>query len=130
MQYAVGLAVADRAQDDGIGLQASGHVFSLLVTVTRLTILCEVMKRVIVYTADPCARCGQAKALLTRNGIAFSEVNLSKDPDGRAKLSACTGLMPVPQSVIGEDTLGGLDDLERAEGQGRLPGLGAAGYPT
>ena len=42
------------------------------------------MKKVIVYSADPCARCGKAKALLERNGIAFSEVNLSKDPDGRA----------------------------------------------
>src|SRR5258705_1621122 len=101
MQYAVGLAVADRAQHDGVGLQASGHVFSLLVTVARLTTLCEVMKRVIVYTADPCARCGKAKALLTRNGIAFSEVNLSKDPDGRAELVKCTGLMTFPQIIVG-----------------------------
>src|SRR6195256_5627304 len=107
MQYAVGLAVADRAQDDGIGLQASGHVFSLLVTVTRLTILCEVMKRVIVYTADPCARCGKAKALLERNGIAFAEVNLTKDPDGRAELVECTGLMTFPQIVIGAHAIGG-----------------------
>ena len=81
------------------------------------------MKRVIVYSADPCARCGRAKTLLARNGIAFSEVNLSKDPDGRAKLVAHTGLMTFPQIVIGEETLGGLDDLERAEAEGRLPQL-------
>jgi glutaredoxin 3 len=84
------------------------------------------MKRVIVYSADPCARCGRAKTLLARNGIAFSEVNLSKDPDGRAELVARTGLMTFPQIVIGEATLGGLDDLERAEAEGRLPELVAA----
>ena len=84
------------------------------------------MKKVTVYTADPCARCGKAKALLARNGIEFSEVNLSKDPDGRAELSARTGLMTFPQIVIGEDTLGGLDDLERVEAEGRLPELVAA----
>ena len=49
------------------------------------------MKRVIVYSAESCARCGKARALLERHGIAFSEVNLSKDPDGRAQLVARTG---------------------------------------
>ena len=78
------------------------------------------MKKVIVYSADPCARCGRAKILLERNGIDFSEVNLSKDPDGRAELAKRTGLMTFPQIVIGENTLGGLDDLERAEADDRL----------
>ena len=84
------------------------------------------MKRVIVYSAESCARCGKARALLERHGIAFSEVNLSKDPDGRAELVKCTGLMTFPQIVIGDRALGGLADLEEAEAQGRLPELIAA----
>jgi glutaredoxin 3 len=84
------------------------------------------MNRVIVYSADPCARCGKAKTLLERNGIAFSEVNLSKDPDGRAELVARTGLMTFPQIVVGDRTIGGLDDLEQAEAEGRLRELIAA----
>ena len=84
------------------------------------------MKRVIVYSADPCARCGKAKALLERHGIPFAEVNLTKDPDGRAELVKCTGLMTFPQIVIGENILGGLDDLERAEAEGRLRELADA----
>jgi len=84
------------------------------------------MKPVTIYTADPCARCGKAKALLARNGIAFAEVNLSKDPDGRAELVAHTGLTTFPQIVIGETTVGGLADLEQAEAEGRLPELVAA----
>jgi glutaredoxin 3 len=84
------------------------------------------MKPVTIYTADPCARCGQAMALLARNGIAFSEVNLSKDPDGRAELVARTGLMTFPQITIGETTIGGLADLEQADAEGRLAELLAA----
>jgi glutaredoxin 3 len=81
------------------------------------------MNQVTIYTADPCARCGKAKALLMRHGIEFSEVNLSKDPDGRAELVQRTGLMTFPQIVIGSRTIGGLADLEQAEAEGRLPEL-------
>jgi glutaredoxin 3 len=84
------------------------------------------MKSVTIYTADPCAHCGKAKALLARHGIAFDEVNLSKDPDGRAQLVRRTGLMTFPQIVIGELTIGGLADLEQAEAEGRLLELIAA----
>ncbi len=84
------------------------------------------MSRITVYTTEPCARCLEAKALLTRRGAAFSEVNLAKDPDGRAELVRRTGLMTFPQIVVGEATLGGLDDLESADRDGRLDELLAA----
>ena len=84
------------------------------------------MKKVTVYTADPCARCGKAKALLTRNGIEFSEVNLSKDPDGRAELVKCTGLMTFPQIVVGERAIGGFRELLEADREGTLRALLAA----
>jgi glutaredoxin 3 len=84
------------------------------------------MKPVTVYTADPCARCGKAKALLAARGVAFEEVNLTKDPVGRAELSQRTGLMTFPQVVVGEKTVGGLDDLEAADRDGRLTELLAA----
>ena len=35
--------------------------------------------------------------------------------------------MTFPQIVVGERTIGGLDDLEQAEAEGRLPELVAAG---
>ena len=84
------------------------------------------MKRVTVYTADPCARCGKAKALLAARGVPYEEVNLTKDPVGRAELSQRTGLMTFPQVVVGEKTVGGLDDLEAADRDGRLSDLLAA----
>ena len=84
------------------------------------------MKRVVIYTADRCARCGNAKALLAGHGIEFDEVNLSKDPVGRAELAQRTGLMTFPQIVVEGETLGGLDDLRVAAENGRLSELLAA----
>jgi glutaredoxin 3 len=84
------------------------------------------MKRVILYTTDPCRRCGNAKALLEGRGIVFEEINLAKDPDGRAELSRRTGLMTFPQIVIDGHPLGGFDELEAAEADGRLDALLAA----
>jgi len=84
------------------------------------------MAKVTVYTTQPCARCGNAKALLAQRGVPFDEVNLSKDPVGRAELARRTGLMTFPQIVVGDETLGGLDDLRQAAENGRLSRLLAA----
>jgi glutaredoxin 3 len=80
-------------------------------------------KRIVVYTADPCARCMKAKDLLRRHDLPFEEVNLTKDPVGRKELIAFTGQMTFPQIIIGHEPLGGLDDLERAAESGRLAAL-------
>ncbi len=84
------------------------------------------MSTVTVYTTDPCARCGNAKALLAKRGIEYQEVNLAKDPDGRAELVRRTGMMTFPQIVIGEQSIGGLDELIAADRAGRLRELVAA----
>jgi glutaredoxin 3 len=84
------------------------------------------VRTVTIYTTDPCARCVTAKALLTKRGVGYEEINLSKDPDGRDELSRRTGMVTFPQIVIDGQTLGGLDDLLAADRDGRLKGLLAA----
>jgi glutaredoxin 3 len=84
------------------------------------------MSTVIVYTTEYCSRCSSAKALLARRGIGYEEVNLAKDPDGRATLSALTGMVTFPQIVIDGTTLGGFDELLAADRAGRLSELIAA----
>jgi glutaredoxin 3 len=84
------------------------------------------MVAVTVYTTDQCARCITAKALLTKRGATFEEINLAKDPDGRDELSRRTGMITFPQIVIGEQTVGGLDELIAADRDGRLKQLLAA----
>ncbi len=67
-----------------------------------------------------------AKTLLTRRGIAYQEINLAKDPDGRAELAQKTGMFTFPQIVIDGETLGGFDELLAADREGRLTTLLAA----
>jgi glutaredoxin 3 len=84
------------------------------------------MSKVIVYTTEHCSRCASAKTLLARREIGYEEINLAKDPDGRAKLSQLTGMITFPQIVIDGKTLGGFDELLAADRAGRLRELVAA----
>ena len=78
---------------------------------------------VIVYTTEPCGFCRQAKALLAARGVDFAEVNLAKDPEGRADLVALTGQMTFPQIVIGRRAIGGFRELLEADRAGALEEL-------
>ena len=81
---------------------------------------------VTLYTTDPCSFCRQAKALLQSRGVDYTEVDLARDPDGRADLVALTGQMTFPQVVIGERAIGGFRELLEADRDGRLEELLAA----
>jgi glutaredoxin 3 len=78
---------------------------------------------VVVYTTEPCGFCRQAKALLHARGVGYREVNLAKDPEGRADLVALTGQMTFPQIVIGERAIGGFRELLEADRAGTLDEL-------
>ena len=80
---------------------------------------------IVLYTTDPCARCIRAKDLLRARGLVFVEVNLAKDPIGRRRLAEFTGHMTFPQIVIGDEPVGGFQDLVEADRDGRLEKLAA-----
>jgi glutaredoxin 3 len=82
--------------------------------------------RVTLYTTEPCGFCRQAKALLQARGVDYQEVNLAKDPAGRADLVALTGQMTFPQIAIGRRAIGGFRELLEAERAGMLEELLAA----
>jgi glutaredoxin 3 len=81
---------------------------------------------VTVYTTEPCGFCRQAKSLLQARGVEFREVNLAKDPGGRANLAALTGQMTFPQIVVGRRSIGGFRELLEADRSGLLGDLLAA----
>jgi glutaredoxin 3 len=83
----------------------------------------QAQPEITVYTTDPCARCIKAKALLHARGLEFREVNLAKDPIGRRRLAEFTGHMTFPQIVIGDEPVGGFQDLVAADREGRLKRL-------
>ncbi len=84
------------------------------------------MSRITVYTTDPCGFCARVKGLLKSHGLAYEEVNLSKDPAGRAELVQRTGMMSFPQVVVDGKLLGGYAETLSAAEQGRLDELAAA----
>jgi glutaredoxin 3 len=79
--------------------------------------------RVTLYTTEPCGFCRQAKSLLTSRGFKYEEVNLAKDPSGRADLVARTGQMTFPQILIGDRAIGGFRELLEADRAGVLDSL-------
>ena len=83
-------------------------------------------KRVMLYTTEPCGFCRQAKALLKSRGVSYAEVNLARDPVGRADLVARTGQMTFPQIVVGRRSIGGFRELLEADQEGILDNLLAA----
>jgi glutaredoxin 3 len=81
------------------------------------------MREIVVYTTEPCSFCKRVKGLLSSRGLQFSEVNLTKDPDGRAELVRRTGMMSFPQVLIGDELLGGFSETLAAMQSGRLDEL-------
>ena len=81
---------------------------------------------VTLYTTEPCGFCSQAKTLLARRGVEYTEVNLAKDPEGRAALVELTGQMTFPQVIVGERSIGGFRELVEADRAGHLADLLAA----
>ena len=81
------------------------------------------VKSVKIYTAPYCPYCVRAKRLLERKGVSYEEIDVAGDDDARIALSERTGLRTVPQIFIGEEHVGGSDDLHALEQQGRLDAL-------
>lgn len=84
------------------------------------------MAKITLYTTDFCPYCVRAKQLLEKRELAFEEINLARDPDGRAKLVELTGMMTFPQIIVDEQPIGGFDQLVAADRSGKLSELLAA----
>ncbi len=84
------------------------------------------LTKITLYTTEKCSSCLRAKALLNQRRLPFEEINLSRDPDGRAALVARTGMMTFPQVLVGEQAIGGFEALAAADSDGRLAELLAA----
>jgi glutaredoxin 3 len=82
--------------------------------------------KITVYTTEPCSFCNRTKELLTKRGLVFEEVSLTKDPDGRTKLAQKTGMLSFPQVLIGDEVLGGYRETLEADAAGRLEELAEA----
>ncbi|MBL9004400.1 MAG: glutaredoxin 3 [Myxococcales bacterium] len=81
------------------------------------------MADVVIYTKHFCSYCVRAKALLAKKGVAFHEIDVSRDPAMRRWLTDVTGQSTVPQIFINGQSVGGCDDLHELDRFGELDAL-------
>jgi glutaredoxin 3 len=82
------------------------------------------MRPVEIYTTPICPYCHAAKRLLDRKGVAYREIDVSRDPDLRAAMvQRAKGRRTVPQIFVGRVHVGGSDDLHALDHAGKLDPL-------
>jgi glutaredoxin 3 len=82
------------------------------------------MAKVTIYTRPMCGYCSRAISLLKKKGVEFDEINAGFDADKRAEMvQRSNGGRTFPQIFIGEDHIGGSDDMMRLERAGKLDAL-------
>lgn len=82
------------------------------------------MRPVEIYTTPICPYCHAAKRLLDRKGVAYREIDVSRDPALRAAMiQRAKGRRTVPQIFIGNTHVGGSDDLHDLDHEGKLDPL-------
>ncbi|HEY4714139.1 MAG TPA: glutaredoxin 3 [Aquirhabdus sp.] len=79
---------------------------------------------VTIYSTPACPYCVRAKQLLTRKGVAYHEIDLSREPaEVRMELIARTKQRTVPQIFIKDVFVGGFDQLYALEQRGELDNM-------
>ncbi len=82
------------------------------------------MPNVIMYSTATCPYCFRAKMLLKNKNIDFEELMVDGNPELRQIMTnKSNGVTSVPQIFIGENHVGGCDDLYALEAQGKLDSL-------
>lgn len=76
-----------------------------------------------LYSAGYCGFCRRAKALLSEKGVSWKEIEVDHDPALRLEMVERSGQRTVPQIWIGEQHIGGFDDLYALERSGKLDDL-------
>ncbi len=82
------------------------------------------MPNVIMYSTSTCPYCFRAKHLLKHKNVEFEEIIVDGNPELRQiMINKSRGVTSVPQIFIGEQHVGGCDDLYALESQGKLDSL-------
>lgn len=78
------------------------------------------MAKIKIYSWDYCPYCVRAKRLLEELDIAYEEINLDGKDEELQALQAKTKYRTVPQIFIGEEFIGGFQELSALNANGEL----------
>jgi glutaredoxin 3 len=82
------------------------------------------LAHVLMYSTGSCGFCVQAERLLARKGIAdIEKVRVDLEPARRAEMMQKTGRRTVPQIFIGDEHIGGFEELAALDRAGKLDPL-------
>ena len=81
------------------------------------------MTSITIYTTRWCPFCVRAKNLLSSKRVAFDEIAVDGNPALRAEMAALAGATSVPQIWIGDQHVGGCDELYSLERRQQLDSL-------
>ena len=76
-----------------------------------------------MYVTDWCPYCDRARSLLAEKGARIEEIDVEVVPGAREEMRARSGRDTVPQIFIGESHVGGSDELQALDADGRLDPL-------
>lgn len=75
---------------------------------------------VTMYSTRFCPYCVRARQLLDAKGVDYTDIAVDEQPQLRREMMERSGRRTVPQIWIGDEHVGGFDDLWSLERQGRL----------
>ena len=79
------------------------------------------MAKVEIYSTSYCPYCMRAKALLRSKGVNFAEIDVTENPELRARMvELAGGRRTVPEIFINGEIIGGFDELYALERSGEL----------
>ena len=79
------------------------------------------MKKVTIYTGNPCPYCAAAKSLLKTKNVEIQEFDIWKDASkAKEMIQRTNGAKTIPQIFIGDHYIGGNDQLQNANKSGEL----------
>lgn len=78
------------------------------------------MKTVTLYTSPTCPYCERAKALLSDLQIPYEDHDVLMNPALRQEMAEKYNWMTLPMIVIGDEFVGGYDDLAALHANGQL----------
>lgn len=77
-----------------------------------------------IYSTAVCPYCVRAEQLLLRKGVSdIEKIRIDLDPARRDEMMTLTGRRTVPQIFIGDQHIGGCDDLYELDRAGKLDEL-------
>ena len=82
------------------------------------------MQKVVIYTGPMCNYCSAAKHLLNKKKVNYTEFDVGTDSSKMKEMQERTkGARTIPQIFIGDNYVGGNDQLQEAHRDGKLDEL-------